>query len=246
MERDRRRPGHPPRLAPTDSSAAPTPPGCQPSPTCGCSCSCGGAGRRRPPRRPSSAASAGPGSSPQPPGSSAGTPSGHPAGQGHCHPPRCSAHRGRGTAVHPAPASPLRYPTAGGPTPAPRQHPEERDGARRGGDTHGLTSGQNSITSRYGVTSAHWARHCRRLVCWRALGKAKRWGGLHQPHTSWSGGTVAAPRQPSPCPLLLRWGPARRLLGAPAVGTSTSQRPGTHHKGTFVLLCDPPSALLCP
>lgn len=32
-----------------------------------------------------------------------------------------------------------------------------------------LTSGHSSITSRYGVTSAHWARHWSRLLCCRAL-----------------------------------------------------------------------------
>lgn len=44
----------------------------------------------------------------------------------------------------------------------------------------GLTSGQNSITSRYGVTSAHWARHCSRLVCWRALRGAERGARQHR------------------------------------------------------------------
>lgn len=58
----------------------PAPPRTPGQPTCGCSCSCAGAGPHRPPHTPSSAGSAGQGSWPRPPGSSSGTPSGHPVG----------------------------------------------------------------------------------------------------------------------------------------------------------------------
>lgn len=176
---------------------------CCPRDTCGCSCSCAGAARRRPPRTPSSAGSAGPGSWPRPPGSSAGTPSGHPVGS--------------------ATVTPRAQ--------QPRGHGGERAQA--------LTSGQNSITSRYGVTSAHWARHCSRLVCWRALRGAQQWGScctLPVLALGWEGWWQPPRRHRPSC--------ARRMAQSPrshhpAAGSGYQHvpAPGMCHKGTFVQLC---------
>lgn len=88
-------------------------------------------------------------------------------------------------------------------------------GGTVGSGAQGLTSGQNSITSRYGVTSAHWARHCSRLVCWRALrghsnsGVCAPWpclcwdwhgrGSGRPQGTLPAGGMAAVPPKPSSC-----------------------------------------------
>lgn len=148
--RERRHPG-----VPTHPNPPPTPPqhpphpGAPGQPTCGCSCSCAGAGHRRPPRTPSSAGSAGLGSWPRPPGSSAGTPSGHPAGQCHCHPPRHLAHRGLSRAqqgralprtLPAARPSPPWYRTTRPCFPAPQQLHRERDGTE--GDARDSPAGR--------------------------------------------------------------------------------------------------------
>lgn len=40
---------------------------------------------------------------------------------------------------------------------------------KEGQKEFGQTRGQNSMTSRYGVTSEHCAKHCRSAGCWRVL-----------------------------------------------------------------------------
>lgn len=122
-------------------------------------------------------------------------------------------------------------------------------GGTAGSRAQGLTSGQNSITSRYGVTSAHWARHCSRLVCWRALCGAQQRGALCTTilpvlGLAWEG-WWQPPRNHCPsCARGMAPGPGshRPVCTGAATGAAGSEyqhvpAPGMCHKGTFVQLC---------
>lgn len=117
---------------------------------------------------------------------------------------------------------------------------------RSGERAQGLTSGQNSITSRYGVTSAHWARHCSRLVCWRALCGAQQRGGLFTTALPVLGLAWGGWWQPpgSHCPSSARgMAPGPRNHSPACAGAATGSgyqhvpAPRMCHKGTFVQLC---------